>query len=78
MLLHSHPAQSHLWWCRVPLKATFGGVAFRSKPPLVVSRSAQSHLWWCRVPLKATFGGVAFRLKKLKEKFATEMGREKK
>jgi hypothetical protein len=28
MFLHSHPAQSHLWWCRVPLKATFGGVAF--------------------------------------------------
>jgi len=49
----------------IPLKATFGGVAFRSKPPLVVSRFAQSHLWWCRVPLKATFGGVAFRLEKI-------------
>jgi hypothetical protein len=31
-----------------------------------------------RIPLKATFGGVAYRSKKLKEKFATEMGREKK
>jgi hypothetical protein len=41
-----------------------------------------------RIPLKATFGGVAFpkgevllnpyRSKKLKKKFATEMGREKK
>jgi len=45
---------------------------------IFLARTDASRIFLHSHRIEATFGGVAFRLKKLKEKTATAVGREKK